>query len=400
MESATLLPSVAIERPGALLFDVGSLAQQLQTLTDSRRRRGIRYSLPLVVLLVVLAKLGGEDRPSGIADWVRLRRTRLAAAFHLARSAMPHHNTFRRILADVVSPIELDNRVQEFFRRLPEVGHSILVAMDGKTVRGTIASGRPRGEHLLCAYLPEEGIVLFQVAAGEKENEITAAPTLLQTLDLRGKVVMGDAMQTQRALSVQILAAHGDYLWIAKDNQPTLRSDIAQVFAPAEPTPEGGRFPPEGESIRVVSKGHGRRETRTITVSSLLKGYSDWPGLEQVFKLDRQRIIGATGKVTTETVYGLTSLSRAQASPRTLLSFTRTYWGIENGLHHRRDVTFTEDATRLTQGSAGRVLATINNLVIGILRYSGFTNIAQARRRCGADPSFAIRLVTTIPRRL
>lgn len=287
---------------GTLLFDVGSLAEHLATLTDSRHRRGIRYPLPLLVLLVVLAKLTGEDRPSGMAEWVRLRKDTLKDALHLSRSAMPHSNTFRRILAEVVSPTDLETRVQAFFRQLAEVGHSVLIAIDGKTVRGTISADHPRGEHLLCAYLPEEGIVLFQVAAGEKENEITVAPTLLAALDLRGKVVMGDAMHTQRALSVQILAAGGDYVWIAKDNQPTLRDDIAQIFAPSEPTPDRGRFPSEGESVRVVTKDHGRREIRTMTVSSALHGYSDWPGIDQVFKLERQRDLLAEGKVTREVV--------------------------------------------------------------------------------------------------
>lgn len=93
-------------------------------------------------------------------------------------------------------------------------------------------------------------------------------------------------------------------------------------------------------------------------------------------------------------------MSRTEADPRTLLSFTRTYWGIENGLHHRRDVTFDEDATRLTQGSAGRVMAILNNLVIGLLRYLGYTNLAQARRFYDANPSSAIQLVTSVPQRL
>lgn len=400
MKSATPTTSPAIEIRGARLFDVGSLAEQLAPLTDSRRPRGIRYPLPALLVLVVLAKLAGEDRPSGIADWVRLRKDTLREALHLARAAMPHPNTFRRILADVVSATELETRVQAFFRHLPEVGTSVLIAIDGKTVRGTISSDHPRGEHLLCAYLPAEGIVLFQVAAGEKENEITVAPTLLAALDLRGKVVMGDALHTQRALSAQITAAGGDYIWVAKDNQPTLRDDIVEVFAPSEPTPEGGSFPSDSESVRVVTKSHGRREIRTMTVSSALRGYSDWPGLAQVFKLERQRDILAQGKVTREVVYGLTSLSRTQLNPGTLLSYTRTYWGIENGLHHRRDVTFEEDATRLTQGSAGRVMAILNSLIIGLLRFSGYTNLAQARRILAADPPLAIRLVTTLPCRL
>lgn len=189
----------------------------------------------MTLILIVLAKLAGEDRPSGIADWVSHRTDALRAALHLRRPRLPHHNTFRRILQEVVCPEELETTVAAFLRDLPRVGRSVLIAIDGKTVRGTIGTEHPHGEHLLAAYLPTEGIVLLEVATGTKENEITVAPTLLKCLDLRGEIVMGDAMQTQRALSAQILEAGGDYIWFVKDNQPTVREEIATLFAPQTP---------------------------------------------------------------------------------------------------------------------------------------------------------------------
>ena len=92
--------------------------------------------------------------------------------------------------------------------------------------------------------------------------------------------------------------------------------------------------------------------------------------------------------------YGLTSLPPTDASAAQLLQLTRACWGIENGLHHRRDVTFREDAIRLTRGHAGRVLASLNNLVIGLLRVAGYTNLAAARRRCNADLLTALALLS------
>lgn len=84
----------------------------------------------------------------------------------------------------------------------------------------------------------------MQVAAGEKENEISVAPTPLRCLDLRGKVVTGDAMHTQRTCSAQIVDAGGAYLWIAKDNQSTLRTDIEAVFTTDDRTVAGGHITP------------------------------------------------------------------------------------------------------------------------------------------------------------
>jgi predicted transposase YbfD/YdcC len=318
---------------------------------------------------------------------------------------MPQHNTYRRIIAMAVQamavqamavqPEEFDRSVGEFLRGQRGIGRSILVAIDGKTVRGTIGEANRQGEHLLAAYLPAEGIVLMQLRTGQKENEITVAPKLLKCIgiDLRGKVVAGDAMQTQRELSVQILEAGGDYLWIAKENRPTLRADIERLFAAHKPTVLGGHVTDDFQTARTVDKGHGRLEVREITVSSLLKGYLEWPGVEQVFRLERRRVELTSGRQAQEVVYGLTSAKRAKVSARRLMDLTRTYWGIENGLHNRRDVAFKEDRCRLTQGNAGQVMATINNLVIGLLRRAGATNLAQARRNHDADLTKAITLL-------
>ena len=380
------------------VFDGRSLWCQLATLSDQRHRRGRRYALPLLLLLVVLAKLSGEDRLSGIADWVKHRRARLAQAMGLELARAPHHNTYRRVLANAVTPEQLDQVVQAFQAELSQAGHSVLISIDGKTLKGTIDAEDRQGTHLLVAYLCEEGIVLQQVPTGHKSNEIGAARTLLEGVDLHGKIVAADAMHTQRALSAQVVAAGGNYILPAKDNQPTLRADIEQLFSGNDGTVEGGRIRHDFQTAQQTTKGHGRREKRQITVSSELKGYSDWPGLEQVFRLERQRTNSRTGKHEGETVYGLTSLRSRDASPAQLLALTRTYWGVENGLHYCRDVTFHEDATRLTQGNAGHVMASLNNMVIGLLRLAGHTNLAAARRFCAADLANVFAMLGHLPR--
>ena len=87
-----------------VVFDLRSLWRRLEALGDRRHEGGKRYALPLVLLLVVLAKLSGEDRPSGIADWVKHRQHQLARALGLDWVRAPHHSTYRRILACALSP--------------------------------------------------------------------------------------------------------------------------------------------------------------------------------------------------------------------------------------------------------------------------------------------------------
>ena len=218
----------------------------------------------------------------------------------------------------------------------------------------------------------------------DKENEIVAAPELLGGIDLRDKIVIADAMHAQRELSRQINKAGGDFIWLIKENQPSVREEIEQLFAPPTPTVLGNYLPDDFTVYKQTEKGHGRLERRKITVSSELKGYTKWPFLEQVFRLERERINLKTGEIEHEVIYGLTSLSREEASAEELFGYVRAYWGIENGLHLRRDVTFREDRTRQTRGNQGRVMASLNNLVIGLLRYAGFTNLAHARRLCNS----------------
>ena len=174
-------------------------------------------------------------------------------------------------MAHAVSPEEVEAAVSQFFqqrkpRKAPKRG-SIQVCLDGKTLRGTIPAGQTQGVHLMAAYLPAQGVVLMQMEVGEKTNEITVAPKVVQTLDLRGVVVTGDAMQAQRKLSAQIVEAHGDYVWTAKDNQPELREEIALLFAPVPRRPGWSVPPTDFQQATTFNKGHGRLEKRTITVA-------------------------------------------------------------------------------------------------------------------------------------
>jgi predicted transposase YbfD/YdcC len=359
------------------LFEVGSLYAQFEQLLDKRAARGKQYALALVLVLWLLAKLSGEDRPYGIAHWVQLRRVALCEAFGLEREKLPCHNTYRRVLRDALEQQELQRVVSEFLTPSAQQGQSVLVALDGKTLRGTIPTGQTQGVHLLAAYVPEEGIVLMQVAVDDKENEISAAPQVLKCLDLRGKIVVGDALHTQRKLSAQIVEAGGDYIWTVKDNQPQLRQDIEQVFAEEVCVKGFSPTPKDFQAAHTVHKGHGRLEERTLTTSSVLRDYCDWPALQQVFKLERHAIHLSDGQVRHEIVYGCTSLTPQQADPARLLQLVRGYWGIENGLHYRRDKTLHEDATRISHPKLAQAIAILNNLIIGLVARQDRPNLAD-----------------------
>ena len=384
--------------PEGLVFDVGSLFEAFCGLHDQRDARGLRYPLVTVLGFVVLAKLAGQDQPHGIAHWVKRRATLLADFFGLAKAQAPHETTYSRILGKALQLDEFEHMLRDFFARQPQAGQSVHLIFDGKTLRGTIPAGRTHGVHLLAAFLPEEGWVLAQVEVGAKENEIPAAARLVKTLDLRGKIITGDALLAQRELSLQIVQRGGEYIWIIKDNQPETCEAIARLFAP-EPCVPG--FSPASHDdfneAETVEKGHGRIETRILTASPASPTWLNWPAVAQVFKLERRFRRVKDGHIEHEVVYGVTSLTASEASPARLLKLQREHWAIENQLHYRRDDTFKEDRCTLRTGHAAQAMAAINNLVLGLLLRRGVTNVPDARRDFEADPKAAVALILGRP---
>lgn len=240
------------------------------------------------------------------------------------------------------------------------------------------------------AYLPEEGIVLKQMEVDTKENEIVGAPELIKAINVTNKVVCADAMQTQRGLSMDVLRGGGGYIWPAKNNQPTLEADVQLTMGFNTPSRQPWLVDPPIPSVQSC-KGHGRIEKRTLTLVVDDEKFIGWPGLQQVFRLEREITSIKTGKKSKETVFGITSYSPERGNAKQLLKWTRSYWGIENGLHYRRDVTLKEDATRISEPALARVIATINKFIVGLAQKLNFTNLAHARR--AFDAQIAMQLV-------
>ncbi len=347
---------------------------------DTRDRRGKIYPLGMILTLVILAKLAGEDKPSGIAEWIRLRRDAFVRLFDCKHQRMPCLNIIRWVLQEIVSAQALEKEFTHYLHETYGGQQSQLVAIDGKTMRGTIPKGHSQGVHLLAAYLPLEGVVLKQVVVDAKENEVVGAPQLIEGLNLKDKVVCGDAMHTQRALSACILGRGGHYIWFLKENQPTVLADVEQFFHPPQ-RGAGWPLPQLPQTVaQSTQKRHGRLDQRTLTLMVDESGFLDWPGVRQVFKLQRKSLHLRTGHESCETIYGLTSCDPKTVDAEQLLAWTRNYWGIENGLHYRRDVTLREDDTRISQPALARVMAIINNFLVGLTANLGYSNLASARR--------------------
>ena len=365
------------------------LIEVFAEIPDFRRCRGKRHPLPAMLSLACCAMLCGYRSYSAIAEWGHNYGTSIAQALgftHNTPCAATLHTVFRHVDRDTLEA-KLGAWAEQVVVSLPTAPSAgeAAIALDGKTLRGSRKQGAP-GVHLLSALSHRLGLTLAQQAVDDKTNEITQVETVLRQLVLKDRVVTMDALLTQRHVAQTIVDAGGDYVMTVKENQPQLRADIALLFT----------LPPVGdrqETARTVDIGHGRIEQRNITTSEALVGYSDWPGLAQVFELGRHVIDQKTGQERVEVVYGVTSLSPQRATPARLLALVRGQWQIENKSHWVRDVTFDEDRSQVRCGNIPQVMAALRNTAIGLLRWAGHTNIAAACRQLAAQPVQALALI-------
>ena len=154
----------------------------------------------------------------------------------------------------------------------------------------------------------------------KRTNEIGMAIPLLETCEIAGKDITGDALLTQRSLANYVVEQEAHYHFTVKGNQPGLERDIALLFEK--------RAAPD--FVEVTPPDHGRIETRRIWCSTALNGYHDFPHVGQVFLIERESVNKKTGEITDETVLGITSRTQQEASPERVLAVNRGHWSIES----------------------------------------------------------------------
>jgi hypothetical protein len=168
-------------------------------------------------------------------DQNQLRRLGCRRNPHTRRYQAPSEPTIRRILQRIDAE-QVDRALTDWLRSLGP-SQPGAIALDGKTLRGSRGK-EGQQVHLLSAVLHGEGIVVAQRKVSDKSNEIPEAPVLLGPLPLAGTVVTADALHTQKNLARWLVEEKkADYCLTVKDNQPTLRQEIAEML-------ESGAFPP------------------------------------------------------------------------------------------------------------------------------------------------------------
>ena len=240
----------------------------------------------------------------------------------------------------------------------------LVIAIDGKTVRGSFNTRQEsKAIHLVSAWVTENRLVFAQVKTEEKSNEITAIPTLLEMIALKGCIVTIDAMGCPYKIADQIVAAQADYLFALKENQETLYDDVKTYFEDFDSTH------PEAEiaSHTTFDVDHGRLETRfhgiTGEVSWLVERHPAWKSIKSIGVIDATRENG--DKISHERRLYVSSLS---PDPVVLATAGRAHWGIENSLHYVLDVVYWEDGARIKSGNAPENWAYFRKIALTVAR--------------------------------
>jgi predicted transposase YbfD/YdcC len=351
------------------------LLDLLAQVPDPRKKRGRRHPLAGLLAVGIAAVIAGSKSFAAIGQWAGDAGPGVLAALGAVRGPA-EESTYRRAFA-LISADVLDRVVGAWlWTRAVRAGGRLVIAVDGKTVRGAKTKGG-KAPHLVAALAHGVGAVLGQVAVDGKSNEIPAVRELLKAFaDLAGAILTIDAMHTQHDTAKAILARQADYVMTVKANMPTLYRQLRQLPWAAVP------------SFSSVSTDHGRRARRTIK-SVLAPAWIGFDGAAQVAQL--RRTVTRNGKKTVEVVYLITSVR--DADPVTLAARVRSHWEIENRLHWVRDVTYLEDNSLVRTGNAPRVMASLRSLAISLLRLDGEDNIAAANRHHARDPQRTLKLL-------
>ncbi|HIK12065.1 MAG TPA: ISAs1 family transposase [Oscillatoriaceae cyanobacterium M33_DOE_052] len=368
-----------------------SLHHHFGLIDDPRVQGRCAHRLVDIIVIALLAVLAGATGWEEIATYGQGKQTWLSTFLELP-NGIPSHDTFRRVLAQL-DPDELEARFQDWMGSLLDQIGGTLIAIDGKTVKGSYdRQNQIKALQMVSAWSTAHRLVLAQTPVSGKSNEITAIPVLLEQLHVRGTIISIDAMGTHRRIAQQIHAAGADYILALKGNQGFLHKTAVAWFEDQE------RQQLETEVLQDhylgVDSGHHRIETRQVWVFRAADVFpaavcADWSGLQSLVVVRSRRQLW--NQTTCETRFFLSSLSEKAVA---FAQWIRAHWEIENCLHWCLDVVFGEDASRIRTQNAARNLSILRRLALNLVRqHPGKGSLKMKRYRASLDNDFLMEIL-------
>jgi predicted transposase YbfD/YdcC len=298
------------------------------------------------------------------------------------RHGIPSHDTFSTIFR-MLDPKALDAAFGALTSRLVEALHEgDVIAVDGKSLKGAYDKGKAHAPKMMVsAYAAGLRLTLATVAAKDR-NEVDAALEVLGLIDLKGRIVTGDALHCNRKMAATVIAKGGDYCLALKGNQASLLSDARACLAKAGKEPA---------VAKTECRAHGRFETRegVVVATKGLDEYHEFPGLKAFGRVEATREVDGKIQIGAR----IFALSRV-LSPDKLLGVAREHWGIENTLHWQLDVSFGEDAARNRKDNGPDNIAVLRRRALDVARRDKTKgSLTEKLKRAGWDNCFLIKLL-------
>lgn len=346
------------------------------------------------MFISVCAILCGADDWNAIRLFAKTKERWLRQHLTLP-GGIPVAITFNRVFA-AIDPDEFRQIFIQWIRDVLsglQLSDSRIVAIDGKTIKGSAWNKGKDAIHMVNAWCTEAGLSLGQYKVDAKSNEITAIPELLKLLELAGSLVTIDAMGCQKKIATAILKKEADYLLAVKGNQKKLYGELTRTFEQLwQDNPEDA---PSSEFAEQEGKSHGRREHRRCWVINDIAEGSNTSGWQAktiaAVQLDSQK----KSKGSTLIRYFISS---RKLSAEEVVEATRKHWLIENQLHWVLDVAFDEDHCRSREGYAAENLAVARQITLNLLKLdtSEKAGIRNKRHKCGWDEEYMMNVLGLI----
>jgi predicted transposase YbfD/YdcC len=312
----------------------------------------ITYPLKEILFLVFYCRM------ASISDWEEMREYGKAKLENLRaylpyKHGIPHQITIRRVI-EAIDKKEMIGLLEGLSAAMSKESASH-VALDGKAIGN--------GLYTVSAYATEEALTLTMSQEFTLGNELDHILAVIGKLALKGCTVTIDSLSCTREIIDTIRDKGGEAIIALKANQPYLYLQAKNLFANKKETNFDGLA---HDRFETIDKDHGRIEIRKITTlyaMDLIPEAKTWKQVKAVAEIESTRIL--KGKEDTELRYYILTqpLSAKQALP-----LIRAHWQIENNLHWMLDVNMGEDLTTKSADNAVVNLATINRIVLAIIR--------------------------------
>ncbi|MDR0884960.1 MAG: ISAs1 family transposase [Clostridiales Family XIII bacterium] len=344
---------------------VSRFVELFENLPDQRQEWKVKHKLVDILFIAVVCTIADCDDWEEM-EWIAKEKETWLRKYIELPNGIPSHDTIERVFA-WIDPDIFKHVFQNWLAIAMGVAVPGVVAIDGKTMRGT-KDILKAGAHVVNAWFSENGLVLGQVFTKEKSNEITAIPELLDILDIAGQIVTIDAAGTQRNIAEKIISKKGDYVLAVKGNQGNLMEEIQLFFKNEAFSGERSDF--NIATVCYREKGHGRIEKRTYYVTDEIDWMQEkdkWTGLKSIGAVKREATDIATGTVTEEYRYYISSL---ESEVSRFAYAVRQHWGVES-MHWSLDMTFNEDGRRSRKDNSAKNLAALLRFAYDIIKKAG-----------------------------